>query len=270
METIQRSETIRRGLLTAAGVAILLVAWTVVSALFFTNPSGTPGPVPQPLIVVAEVVRLLGRPATWAAIGATTGSAATGFAIGVLIAIVLGVIVMLVPILEQFASQLGVIAACLPAAAIAPLVVMLAPVGTRTVSVVLAVLAVLFPCVVGVLLGLRAATPAQLDVVAAFGGSRWTAVRTVRSIAAVPAVVAALKIAAPSAMLGAIVGEYFIVGVDSGLGLLLVSKQYVADYAGMWAVAVICALVAGTGFALVAIAGRVVAPWTDSGEGRTA
>lgn len=265
--TAPTSATLRRVALSAAGLATVIVAWQLVAVLWFQSPSGAPGPVPPPGRVLAALLSDLGNPTYWAAFGATISSAALGFGIGVAIAIVLGVLVMIVPFLEAFANQLGVIAACLPAAAIAPVIVLLSPVGTRTVSVVLAALAVLFPTIVGILIGLRAAGRAQLDVVRALGGGRWMQVRKVRAVAAVPAVLAALKIGAPSAVLGAIVGEYFVVGVDSGLGLLIVSKQYVGDYTAMWAVAILATLAAAAGYLAVALLGRIIGPWTSTADG---
>ena len=57
-------------------------------------------------------------------------------------------------------------------------------------------------------------------MILAAGGSNWTAIRMVRLPAAVPSVVAGLQIAAPSALLGAIIGEYM--GGTEGLGVAMV------------------------------------------------
>ncbi len=255
--------TIQSRLLAVLGVVVLVAAWQFIAVVWFTRPSGESGSIPSPFAVAWSVIGDLGSPIYWNAIVATSMSALIGFGIGMLIALILGVVVMIVPLLEQFASQLGVLAACLPATAIAPIIVLLSPVGTRTVSILLATLAVFFPAIVGVLLGLRSAHPAQIDLVSAFGGGELMAVRKVRSVSAIPAILAAMKIGVPSAVLGAITGEYFIQGVDSGLGLLLVAKQYDGDYVGMWSVSVISAFTAALGYGIVALLGRFVAPWVS-------
>lgn len=253
--------------LGAAGLVVIIAAWQVIAVRFFQRANGTFGAVPPPAQVFERVVADLGSPGYWAGMAATAGSAITGYVIAVVVALALGVLVLLTPPLETFATQLGVIAACVPVAAISPIVVLLSPSGSRAVSVVLAVLAVIFPMIVGVLLGLRSTTPAQLDLVHAYGGGTLTAIRRVRLIAAIPALLSALKIGAPAAFLGAMTGEFFAVGVDTGVGRLLISQQYVGDYVGMWAVAILATIVSAVGYAVVAVIARLVAPWTHHGRG---
>lgn len=254
-------------LLGVGGLIVIVGIWQFIAVQFFTRANGSYGAVPPPGRVLGRVIENFGSAGYWAGISATAGSALTGYLIAVVIALVLGVVVLLSPALEAFATQLGVIAACVPVAAISPIIVVLSPSGSRAVSVVLAVLAVLFPMIVGVLLGLRATTPAQLDLVHAYGGGTVTAIRRVRLIAAIPALLSALKIGAPAAFLGAMTGEFFAVGVDSGAGRLLISQQYVGDYVGMWAIAVLATLVSALGYTAVALLARLVAPWTRHGEG---
>jgi ABC-type nitrate/sulfonate/bicarbonate transport system permease component len=249
-------------LLGVAGVALVVVAWQLVASLFFTRENGTFGAIPPPLPVAARVGEDLVDAGYWNGIAATAGAALTGYLIAVVVALALGVLVLLLPRLEAFATQLGVIAACVPVAAISPIVVLLSPSGSRSVSVVLAILAVEFPMIIGVLLGLRATSPTQIDLVHAYGGSTLTAIRKVRLIAAIPALLSALRIGAPAAFLGAMTGEFFAVGVDSGAGRLLISQQYVGDYVGMWAIAILATAVSALGYGAIAVLARWLAPWT--------
>lgn len=252
--------------LQTLGLLIVLLGWQLVSALWFTRPGGRPGAVPPPLQVLERTLVDLGQAQFWSAMGATASSAAAGFGIGVGLALVIGTVVVLVPVTEGLASTIGVVAACAPVAAVAPVVVLLSPVSSRNVSVALAVLAVAFPTIVGTLLGLRAASPAQLDLIRAYGGDGWMAVRKVRLVNCLPAVLASWRIAAPSAVLGAIVGEFFAVGVDTGLGRVLISLQYSGDYVGMWAAALLATLTSAAGYGVVVGLSRVVAPWTANRE----
>lgn len=253
---------VRGVLFGVAGLGVLIVAWHVVAVTVYQRANGTPGPVPPPLPVFARAITGLFGGAYAEGLAATAGAAVTGYGIAVVIALVLGILVMVAPPLGPLASQLGVVAACAPAAAIAPIVVLLTPSGSRGVSVVLALLAVEFPLIVGVLFGLRSAAPAQIDLVHAYGGSSWTAIRKVRVISAIPALLAALKLAAPAAFLGAMTGEFFTVGVDEGAGRLLISQQYVGDYTGMWAIALLATVVSALGYGAIALLGRLLAPWT--------
>ncbi len=144
---------VRGVLFGVAGLGVLIVAWHVVAVTVYQRANGTPGPVPPPLPVFARAITGLFGGAYAEGLAATAGAAVTGYGIAVVIALVLGILVMVAPPLGPLASQLGVVAACAPAAAIAPIVVLLTPSGSRGVSVVLALLAVEFPLIVGVLLG---------------------------------------------------------------------------------------------------------------------
>lgn len=262
-----RRASVAPALLGLGGLLVIVIAWHLVAVLAFTRPNGSYGAVPPPLAAFARVGADLVDPAYWSGIAATAGAALAGYVIAIVVGLLLGVLVLLLPRLEAFATQLGVVAACIPVAAISPIVVILSPPGSRAVSVVLALLAVEFPMIIGVLLGLRATTPGQLDLVHAYGGGTLTAIRKVRLVAAIPALLSALKIGAPAAFLGAMTGEFFAVGVDSGAGRLLISQQYAGDFVGMWAVAILATAVSALGYGVIALAARWLAPWTTHSTG---
>jgi ABC-type nitrate/sulfonate/bicarbonate transport system permease component len=132
-------------------------------------------------------------------------------------------------------------------------------------AIFLAALAVFFTTVVGAVLGFRAADRSSLDVVRVYGGTRFTQLRKVRLIAALPAILSALQIAVPSAFLGAILGEY-MGGIDRGVGITLIKLQGDLDAARVWAVFLLTALIALAGYALLGLVARLVTPWVS---GRT-
>jgi ABC-type nitrate/sulfonate/bicarbonate transport system permease component len=237
------------------GVLALLAAWTLVAVFGF----GTRGAVPTPWAVVHQMVSdgasLYVSNAT-----VTLAGAGQGFLWGNLSALAVACLVLLVPRLEPAASQLAVISYCMPLTAIGPIVLVV--MGGRAPTIFLAALAVFFTTLVGALLGVRSADPAALDVVRAYGGNRWQRLVKVQLIAAAPSVVNALKIAAPAAMLGAILGEY-LGGVDSGLGVALTLAQQQFDVARTWALALVIGLLAGAGYALFSVLGRMLAPWSS-------
>ena len=68
------------------------------------------------------------------------------------------------------------------------------------------------------------------------------------------------KIAAPTAMLGAIIGEY-LGGVDNGVGVAITASQQGYEVARTWGLAIACGAVAGLGFAVIAVIGRLIVPW---------
>lgn len=248
------------------GVVLIVLVWWILSV----TSLGRSGAIPTPIAVVKLFGQAFGDSSYWQSIGATSLAAGEGYLIGNVIAIVLALIVLLLPKSEGFATQLAVVTSCLPLTAIGPLVAIMSQAGSRVTSVFLAALSVIFTTVIGSILGLKSANRTQLDVVSAYGGSRFTQVRKVRLYAALPSLLAALKIAAPAAFLGAVLGEYFLVGVDSGIGVLLLNAQFYNDSTRVWVLALTSGGIAGLAYFLIDRIGRLLAPWSAGDRGRRA
>jgi len=245
------------------GAVGILAVWWIASILVPTE--GSYAPIPSPLAVVDTLVTD-GFELYWSNFAVTIGEAGIGYFWGNLIALILAALVLLAPWLDGVINQIAVITYCIPIVAIGPLAIIILG-GARSAgdpsatAVFFAGLSVVFTTVVGSLLGLKAADKAALDVVTVYGGSRLTQLRKVRLIAALPAILNALQIAVPAAFLGAVLGEYFG-KIDRGIGPMLVSAAVSLNSPRVWALFLLCALVAIVGFAIVGLIGRVVAPWS--------
>lgn len=237
------------------GLLVTVAVWWALADTVFR----TTGVVPTPAAVVRQFISD-GAGIYWTNASVTTWSAVQGYLWGNLIAVLLAAAVLLVPRLEEPASQIAVISHCIPMTAIGPIILIISAPGSRLTSIVLAAMAVFFTTVVGCLLGLRSADRTTLDVIRAYGGGRWTQLRKVQAVAALPALIAALKIAAPAAFLGAVLGEYFG-GVDSGLGVFITAAQTSVRVPQIWSLAIVCGLIAGLGYGIVSVIGRLVTPW---------
>lgn len=248
----------------AIGVLVIVVVWWLASALLFTASNA----IPSPPEVAAKFFSAASWSTTLANLTGTVGAAARGYLYGNVAALLLAVLVLLVPALEQVATQVAIVTYCLPLVAIGPILVIVAgrdaPQGA---SVVLAALSVFFTTVVGALLGLRAAPRTSLDVVRAYGGTRLTELRMVQLIAALPQLFAALKIAAPAAFLGSVLAEYLGSGGDSSLGRALIAAQTNSDAPQLWYLALVSGLTAGLAYALIGLVARFVTPWSAGSEG---
>jgi ABC-type nitrate/sulfonate/bicarbonate transport system permease component len=246
------------------GVVVIVVVWWVASLTLYQGS----GAIPTPPSVVAKFVDGAQWSATLNNAAGTVGSAGLGYLWGNLGAIVLAVLVLLVPALEPLANQIAVVTYCIPLVAVGPVVVIVAgrdaPSGA---SVVLAALSCFFTTAVGALLGLRAAPRASIDLVKAYGGGTWTALRKVQLISALPALFAALKIAAPAAFLGAILAEYLGSGGDATLGRAIIAAQTQSDAPQLWYLALVSGIISGLGFVVVGLVARLVTPWTSTGDG---
>lgn len=263
----------RRALSALVGVgAVIAVWWLLADTVFLhvgVSPKGGGGSVPNPAKVVSSIVDD-GFSFYWTNLEVTLREAALGYVVGNVVALALAALVIVVPRLHGVVSQIAVLTYCIPIVAIGPILRVVItppqpgqPAGTAEF---LAAMLVFFTTVVGALLGLGAADRAALDIVAVYGGGRFTQLRKVRIIAALPSVLTALKIAAPSAFLGAILGEY-LGGVDVGLGPALINAQQTLEIPRTWGIALVAGIVSLLGYALVGIVGRLVAPWSSGAAG---
>jgi ABC-type nitrate/sulfonate/bicarbonate transport system permease component len=245
------------------GTVLIIVVWWIASFTLYQDSNSIPSP--------AEVLALFLDPAqwqtTWNNASSTIAAAAEGYFWGNLAAIALSVVVLLLPFLAEIVNQIAIVTYCIPLVAIGPILVIVSgrsnPDGA---SVVLAALSVFFTTVVGCLLGLRAAPQTSLDLIKAYGGSKWTSLRKVQLIAALPSLFAALKIAAPAAFLGAVLAEYLGSGGDSTIGRALIAAQTQSDAPQLWYLALVCGAISGLGYFLVGVVARFVTPWTTGAD----
>ncbi|WP_225726218.1 MULTISPECIES: ABC transporter permease [unclassified Nocardia] len=237
----------------ALGIAGLVAIWWIVAALGVAG-----GTIPTPWQVLHTMYTdgwgLYGPNFRITALGALKG-----FVWGNALAIGLAILVVLIPPIESLATQLAILSYCTPLLALGPIILVVF--GGRTPTVFLAAMYCFFTTMVGTVTGLRSADATSLDLVRAYGGGRWQRLYRVQLIAALPNTFAALKIAAPSAVLGAIIGEY-LGGVDSGIGVALTAAQTAYNVPRTWGMALAAAALAGLGYVIVALAARLVAPWT--------
>ncbi|HET9665640.1 MAG TPA: ABC transporter permease subunit, partial [Desertimonas sp.] len=184
------------GAVVAAGLVV--AGWTALATWW--APRVTP--------TVPEVVRQVWNDRSFYVphLRTTLIEAAWGYVLGNVAAIVVAALVVLVRPLSTVLERIGVAVYCLPLLALGPILQIVAP-GSAA-KIVLAALACFYTTMVCCVVGLRSADPASIDVVSAAGGGRLRSFVAVRVPASLPALFAGLQIAAPAALLGAIVGEY--------------------------------------------------------------
>ncbi len=252
------------------GVLAVIAAWWISADTIFAklgvSPTGRGGSIPDPLKVITSMVHD-GVGFYAPNLSVTLSEALLGYAWGNGLAILLAAAVALIPAIEGVVLQLAVISYCIPIIAIGPIIsIVLGPPATGQPSgtaVFLAAMLVFFTTVIGSLLGLKAADRASLEIVSVYGGGRWKQLVKVRLYAALPSLLNSLKIAAPAAFLGAIIGEY-LGGVDVGIGPALVNAQQNLIVPRAWGLALATGLISGIGYAAVALITRFVLPWAPS------
>jgi ABC-type nitrate/sulfonate/bicarbonate transport system permease component len=243
----------------AVGVVALLVVWQIAGMTIF-HKSGT---VPPPTKIVAQM-RDDGWSFYWSNAKVTIHEAFIGYLWGNALAIFLAFLCLLVPVFERPLMRVGVASYCLPIIAIAPVLQILF--NGENPKIILAALSVFFTTLVGTLVGLRSADAISLDLVHVYGGNTYHKLVKVRIRAALPSLFVALRIAAPAAVLGAIIGEY--VGGESGLGIAMIASQSGLRVATTWGIALCATFIAAVAYALTAVVGRLATPWAPRGTTR--
>lgn len=253
------AERLRAWAIGAGALGVLVVVWWVCAATLLSEKA-----IPTPGGVLAGYGDD-GLDFYETNFSGTIEEAALGFAWGNGLALVLAATVLLVPLAERVIMQLAILSYCLPLVALVPILYIVLgapdPGDPSRTAVVIAALSVFFTTVVGALLGFRSAERTSLDVVSVYGGGRWQQMRRVQVISALPSIISSLQIAAPAAFLGAILGE-FIGGLDQGVGPALINAQQSLDVDRAWGIMFACAAVAGAGYALFGLVGRLATPWT--------
>jgi ABC-type nitrate/sulfonate/bicarbonate transport system permease component len=239
-----------------AGTAGVVVLWQIIGATAFHQSHV----VPTPTAVLSQMGKD-GWSFYWPNLQTTLAEAMKGWLWGNVLAIAAAMLFLIAPVFERPLLQLGVASYCLPPVAVLPIFAI--AFSGETPKIVLAAMSVFFTTLIGTLVGLRSADRAALDVVHAYGGGVTKQLRKVRLPASLPSMFAGLCIAAPAAVLGAIIGEFL--GGNRGLGVAMINSMQSLDIARTWGIALAATVAAGGGYALTTLVGRLLTPWAPRG-----
>lgn len=145
-----------------------------------------------------------------------------GFALGSILGALTALGMAALPRLGRLVWPMVLVLQAFPVFVIAPLLVIWLGFGMPS-KVVMATLIIFFPVTSAFADGLRRIDQDLLDATALTGASHWQALLHVRVPLALPSLVSGLRVAAPLAPLGAVVGEW--VGASAGLGFVMIQAN---------------------------------------------
>lgn len=189
---------------------------------------------------------------------ATMQAALAGFIIGTVLGLALGTIFAHSELLERSLVPYVVASQTIPILAIAPMVVVWLKAGWWSVALLAAYLC-FFPVTINTLRGLRSPDPRAIELMRSYAASKWTTLWKVRYPAAMPYIFTALKIAATTSIVGAIIAE-LPSGIRVGLGgaILNFNQYYSIQPHKLWAVIFFTSLVGILFFACVTLVEHVM------------
>jgi sulfonate transport system permease protein len=228
-------------------LALLLAAWECLGDFHLIAQ----GALPSPSAIVTQwwQDRAVYPPHIWA----TLQPALLGFIIGNLIAAAAAFAFVLVPPFEGLMRGFNIAIFGIPPIALAPVLVITLP-GAWP-QIVLASVSVYFPTMVMTLLGLRDIDPRPIDVIRCYGGGGFAVLRWLRVRSCVPGLLGGLRVAAPAAILGAILAE-FGSGARWGLGSFLLGSLGRGNPARIWGIGLAATFMAALAYGLCALLGR--------------
>ncbi len=241
----------RRTAVPLAGTAVVLLVWQCVGWLRLLPSDILPDPS-QILAALAQV-----WPTASADLPGLLSMAAEGYLLGNGAAIALALLAGLSRPAHALIARLGVAAHCLPTIALAPVLLVVA--SGHAAGVILAALGVFFATLVSMTSGLRNTDPRAVEAAAAYNAGPVAVLVKVRLPGSLPGLFTGLQLAAPMAVVGALITQYLYVG--SGFGAAVVGAQEAGDTARVWALCLCVAVVSSAAFGIVATARRTLLPW---------
>jgi NitT/TauT family transport system permease protein len=248
----------RRRMMPLAGVVGVLVAWAVLVYGLEVPPFIAPSPqaVARTLILKYD---LLLRNLTPTAI-----EAVLGFLLGNLAAIAIATVFVHNKVMEEAFFPVVVLINTIPVVAKAPILVLLFGNGMEP-KIAIAALVCFFPTLVNMVRGLESVNPQAIELMRVLSASKREVFFKIRVQNSLPYLFSALKIAASTAVIGAIVGEW--IGSTEGIGALIIQATYNFDSALLYATVVVGSSFSVLFFFVITAAERLVVRWQPSPAG---
>jgi NitT/TauT family transport system permease protein len=215
--------------------------------------------VPPP----ADVFRALGamRTELVAATVRTAAAAFSGLAISTLIGTVTAFAFAQSVLIRRAFYPWAILCQTVPIIAIAPLVILTFGRGFHSVTLVAIVISI-FPIVTNTTTGLLQIDSQLHELFRLHGAGWWQTLWKLRLPSALPWMISGIRIASGVAVVGAIVGEFFVGASQPGLGAWIQRKVASADLPALYATIVASTLLGVTVFgALTSIGDAVLRHW---------
>lgn len=237
-------------------VVLMLLGWQLLVVIQDLKPYLLPAPT-----LIAE--NFFGDlPLMWGTAFYTGTTALFGLAIGVIVGVLAAFLAARFHVVNNLVTPLAAGLAAVPIIALTPILNNMFNITSRTPRVLVTVIIVFFPIFVNVTRGLLQVQPVQLELMRSMNASPRTTMRILRVPNAIPFFFTGLKIAAPMAVITALVAEYFG-GPQEGLGSRIASSAANTAYGRAWAY-VVASIILGLLFYLVVLLiERWSTPWVS-------
>lgn len=252
-----RDRTVLKRRLTNAAIPLataiaLLLIWQL-GVRFFGVPTYI-APAPTDVIAVFRA----DFPLLMANFWPTFTVSVVGFFAGNIAAILIAVAFVHSRSVERAFFPIAVFINTIPILAIAPILVLIFGPG-MTSKVVIAGLICFFPTLVNMVRGLQSVPPQTLELARILSASKSEVFWKMRLPSSMPFLFSALKIAATTCVIGAIVSEW--IGADVGLGALIIDSTFNFRSPLLYATVFVSSGLSVLLFAMVTVTEKLVVRW---------
>ena len=251
-EATKRRLLWRKRLLPLAAIVGLLFAWWASVIVFDIKPLIAPNPVNVVKVLFARFDIL------FANLVPTAIEAFLGFLLGNFAAIALATVFVHKRTAEEALFPIAVMINTVPVVAKAPILVLLLGNGMEP-KIAIAALICFFPTLVNMVRGLQDVNPQALELMRVLSASPREVFFKLRVQNSLPYLFSALKIAASTSVIGAIVGEW--IGSTKGIGALIIQATYAFDTPLLYATIIVGSTFSACFFGLIGLAERRVVKW---------
>lgn len=199
-------------------------------------------------------------------LGVTLVEVLGGLGLGFGVALALGYWLGKSVAVERALSPYLVASQAVPVIAIAPLLVIWFGPGL-TSKILISALIVFFPILINTIAGVRSVPPDLRDLMRSLHATRWQMFAKLEAPAALPVLLAGLKVGATLSVIGAVVGEF--AGADAGLGFMINLADGQFDTARVFVGIITLAGLALALYGSVALIERRALRWRKAGNGES-
>ena len=223
---------LRTMLSATIAIVVALTAWQLLIKALDFSPfiSRGPGDVWKYMFTAPEAQE--NRQVLFEAAKQTFFDATLGLIAGTAAAVIVSMVFVLRRGVEATFMPVAMALRSVPLVAMTPLIALIFGRGVVAVTVIAGIVT-FFPTLVNVTQALKSVPTHTIDLVTAYGGSRRVALRKVQFPASLPALFASARIAAPLALIGALLAEWLATG--KGLGYLMLQSISMFEIDRLWA-----------------------------------
>ncbi|HTR85172.1 MAG TPA: ABC transporter permease [Reyranella sp.] len=242
----------RRRVLPLVAILAFLFLWWQAVVQFDIKPFIAPSPIAVAQVLIDRFGILMTN------LLPTAIEAVCGFILGNFAAIALATAFVYSKTVEEALFPIAVMVNTIPVVAKAPILVLLLGNGMEP-KIAIAAIICFFPTLVNMTRGLRDVRAEQLELMRILSATSSEVFFRVRVPNALPYLFSALKIAASTAVIGAIVGEW--IGSNFGIGALIIQATYAFDSPMLYATIVVGSTFSALFFGVISLAERYMLRW---------